>query len=142
MGFSFDALAPFAFLDNLAREDGEDTIYHRKEEGEDDVQIMTVHMSKGLEFEDGFCPRTCFPNPAWRCEEVEAEKQRLLYVAATRAKKRLYIPIPNSTKEAADGTRTPPMELFCSEIPRARKNLGRRASKNFVAGQSLWFEKS
>ncbi len=49
MGFSFDGV--FRFFEAFARNDQEEVIFQRKEEGEDDVQIMTVTMSKGLEFE-------------------------------------------------------------------------------------------
>ena len=63
--------------------------------GDDMVSLMTVHLAKGLEFtnvviagaEDGLFPHSrTFLEP----RELE-EERRLMYVALTRAKKRLYI---------------------------------------------------
>jgi exodeoxyribonuclease V beta subunit len=56
------------------------------------VQVMTVHVSKGLEFSHVFpvalmCPHT------FKDQEEISEKMRQLYVAVTRAKKRLYLPL-------------------------------------------------
>ncbi|MBM3201849.1 MAG: hypothetical protein FJZ56_05520, partial [Chlamydiae bacterium] len=57
------------------------------------VQIMTVHASKGLEFDVvfslGLASRQKEEEPSLDKDE---EKMRLLYVAFTRAKRRLYIP--------------------------------------------------
>ena len=65
------------------------------EENENYIKLMTVHSSKGLEFdyvfiagmEDGLFPSCNFETPE---EEIE-EERRLCYVAITRAKKELYI---------------------------------------------------
>ena len=85
-----------AFLDQSALtqspEDAEEAELH-SEEGR--VTLMTVHGSKGLEFENVFLvgmeddlfPSIRDPNDA---EEVQ-EERRLAYVAITRAKRRLFI---------------------------------------------------
>ena len=65
------------------------------EENENFVKLMTIHSSKGLEFdyvfiagmEDGLFPSCSFESSE---EDVE-EERRLCYVAVTRAKKELYI---------------------------------------------------
>lgn len=65
------------------------------EENENFVKLMTIHSSKGLEFdyvfiagmEDGLFPSCSFESSE---EEIE-EERRLCYVAVTRAKKELYI---------------------------------------------------
>jgi exodeoxyribonuclease V beta subunit len=84
---------------------------------EEAVQIMTLHISKGLEFDVvfalGLASRT--PETEEDAAELNAEKQRQLYVAMTRAKKRLYVPIALSQKEAHSGTHSP-MELFCRHL--------------------------
>ena len=65
------------------------------EDEENFIKLMTIHSSKGLEFdyvfiagmEDGLFPSCNFDTSE---EEIE-EERRLCYVAVTRAKKELYI---------------------------------------------------
>ena len=70
----------------------------------DCVQLMTIHASKGLEFKTVFL-LGCYDGalPSSRDDADLEEERRLLYVAITRAKKRLYISYPahtaNSTEE-------------------------------------------
>ncbi len=82
----------------------------------DAVQVMTLHVSKGLEFDVvfalGLVSRTLENEDV---EESDAEKLRQLYVAMTRAKRRLYVPLPPPKKEAKLGTHSP-MELFCGHL--------------------------
>ncbi len=85
------------------------------------VQIMTVHASKGLEFETVFALGLASRSPTQELaeehlKELDAEKMRQFYVAATRAEKRLYIPIvqelPTPTYALGEGS---PVELFLSK---------------------------
>ena len=85
------------------------------------VQIMTVHASKGLEFETvfalGLASRTpADDKPEEELKELDAEKMRQFYVALTRAKSRLYIPVARelSGKRVALGEASP-VELFLKE---------------------------
>ncbi|MEA3504680.1 MAG: UvrD-helicase domain-containing protein, partial [Bacteroidota bacterium] len=58
------------------------------------VTIMTMHASKGLEFETVFvagCEEGLMPYKLFDRKSDEKEEQRLLYVAMTRAKKYLYL---------------------------------------------------
>ena len=59
------------------------------------VNLMTVHASKGLEFDSVFIPgleEGVFPsNKAMFDEKAIEEERRLLYVAITRAKKNLFL---------------------------------------------------
>ncbi len=79
------------FLQHAALESGE----QQAEAGQTAVQLMTVHASKGLEFdvvfltglEEGLFPHQ---NSLYADGGVE-EERRLMYVAVTRAKKRLYL---------------------------------------------------
>ncbi len=85
---------------------------HRTEVDAEAVQIMTLHISKGLEFDVVFALGLVSRTPASEeADEADAEKKRQLYVAMTRAKKRLYVPIALSKKEAEKGTHAP-IELF------------------------------
>lgn len=87
----------------------------------DAVQVMTLHASKGLEFDVvlalGLASRTpsCLDASA---KELEAEKMRLFYVGATRAKRRLYLPIARQLdqKEIAFSTASP-MDLYLERVP-------------------------
>ena len=67
----------------------------KKEDNVDSVKLMTVHASKGLEFECVFLSgleESLFPhaNSLGDPNAIE-EERRLMYVALTRAKKALYI---------------------------------------------------
>jgi DNA helicase-2/ATP-dependent DNA helicase PcrA len=60
----------------------------------DEISLMTFHMSKGLEFPVVFLPcwsEGYFPHPRSVSEGKVDEEMRLAYVAITRAKKLLYI---------------------------------------------------
>jgi len=111
-GFSFEGLK--RFFNSLRNADPEEAVYSRQEVDPDAVQIMTMHVSKGLEFDVVFALGVSTRTP--ECdEEAEAEKLRQLYVAFTRAKRRLYIPLVYQGKEAKLGTHSP-MELFCRHL--------------------------
>ncbi len=79
------------FLSFASLEAGE----HQAEAGRDALQLMTVHAAKGLEFkavfisglEEGLCPHEQSQHEASGLEE----ERRLMYVAVTRARQRLYL---------------------------------------------------
>lgn len=80
-----------AFLSHASLEAGD----AQANENEDAVQLMTVHAAKGLEFEAVFITgleEGLFPheNSASEIDGLE-EERRLMYVALTRAKRRLYL---------------------------------------------------
>ncbi len=63
----------------------------KKAKGKDAVNIMTVHASKGLEWDVVFVPNVneeLFPHKMNPCEE---EERRLFYVACSRPRKKLYV---------------------------------------------------
>ena len=84
------------FLDFTSLESGE----LQATAGDDALQLMTIHSSKGLEFdtvfitglEDGLCPheRSLSENNGLE------EERRLMYVAITRARKNLYLTLAQS----------------------------------------------
>ncbi|HOV18344.1 MAG TPA: 3'-5' exonuclease, partial [Ottowia sp.] len=87
-----ETLSPLAaFLTHAALEAGD----NQAQAGQDAVQLMTVHASKGLEFdavfitglEEGLFPHENALSDAGGLEE----ERRLMYVAITRARRRLYL---------------------------------------------------
>lgn len=80
-----------AFLSNAALESGE----NQAGQGEQAIQLMTVHAAKGLEFDIVFLSgmeEGLFPSEYSLAERGGLEEERrLMYVAITRARKRLYI---------------------------------------------------
>ena len=87
-----ETLSPLAaFLSHAALEAGD----NQAQAGQDAVQLMTVHAAKGLEFECVFITgleEGLFPheNSLNTLEGLE-EERRLMYVALTRARMRLYL---------------------------------------------------
>jgi len=84
------------------------------------VQLMTVHAAKGLEFrvvfivglEDGLFPHENCLNSK---EDIE-EERRLMYVAITRAKERLYL-LRACSRLLWGKRQLAPISRFVSEIP-------------------------
>jgi DNA helicase-2/ATP-dependent DNA helicase PcrA len=80
-----------AFLSHAALESGE----NQAAEGADALQLMTVHSAKGLEFHCVFISgleEGLFPHEQSVVEEDGLEEERrLMYVAITRARTRLYL---------------------------------------------------
>lgn len=104
------------FFDELKTLYGEDDpkLFSSSSFDLDSVQIMTIHMSKGLEFEVVFALGACNRmTHAENIEEINLEKFRQLYVALTRAKKKLYVPFIIDENEAGYAQCSfSPMELF------------------------------
>ena len=106
---SMESLAHF--LDDLEElnQDEKDSYSKRFEPDQEAVQILTMHRCKGLEFDIvfalGTASRTRIDDPA-EIQETDSEKIRQLYVASTRAKRRLYLPLFSDVDEKiiASGT--------------------------------------
>ncbi|ADU99048.1 UvrD-helicase domain-containing protein [Alicycliphilus denitrificans] len=87
-----ETLSPLAaFLTHAALEAGD----NQAQAGQDAVQLMTVHASKGLEFDCVFIggmEEGLFPHENAMSDQGGLEEERrLMYVAITRARKRLYL---------------------------------------------------
>ena len=84
------------FLDNASLEAGE----YQSKINEDPVQLMTIHMSKGLEFPIVFLTgleEGIFPNENRNITPgFLEEERRLCYVAITRSMKKLFLSYSNS----------------------------------------------
>jgi len=105
-----------AFLTHASLESGE----HQALEGDEALQLMTVHAAKGLEFDIVFLSgleQGLFPheNSAQEREGLE-EERRLMYVAVTRARKRLYLSWAQ-TRMLHGQTRYCVASSFFDEIP-------------------------
>ncbi len=120
-----------------------ETLRQCSEEEEDQVKVMTLHKSKGLEFEIvfalGLCSRYTRGDEfisirkeegremvassqeeesfLLHLQEMDAEKLRQLYVALTRGKERIYVPLVISkTPQEIDQGVAAPIELLLGGI--------------------------
>ncbi len=112
-----EVMSPLAaFLTHAALEAGD----NQAQAGEDAIQLMTVHASKGLEFdavfisglEEGLFPHENSMNDYDGLEE----ERRLMYVAITRARKRLYLS-HSQTRMLHGQTRYNLKSRFLDELP-------------------------
>ncbi|MBM3193460.1 MAG: hypothetical protein FJZ59_04415 [Chlamydiae bacterium] len=94
-----------AYLEKLSLLDADDHPYLKRKPVIDNskIHIMTSHMSKGLEFDIVFSLGTAAKSPVAPLKkpiDEDVEKIRLFYVAATRAKEKLYLFVKeNESKE-------------------------------------------
>ncbi|MDO9272657.1 MAG: 3'-5' exonuclease [Rugosibacter sp.] len=110
-----------AFLSHASLEAGE----HQAGEGDDALQLMTVHSAKGLEFnmvfisglEEGLFPHENAVNDIKNGSDGLEEERRLMYVAVTRARQRLYLSIAQS-RMLHGQTRYNLPSRFLDEIPK------------------------
>ena len=114
---SGEAVDPLtAFLTHAALEAGE----HQAGEGQDALQMMTVHSAKGLEFDVVFMSgleEGLFPHEQSVTERDGLEEERrLAYVAITRARNRLYLSHAQ-TRMLHGQTRYNIPSRFLEEIP-------------------------
>ena len=131
-----------AFLAHASLESGDG----QAEEGVDAVQLMTVHAAKGLEFETVFVTgleEGLFPheNSASDPGGLE-EERRLMYVAMTRARRRLYLSLAQ-TRMLHGQTRYNMQSRFLSELPeRSLKWLSEMPSASAQGSLGLGAERS
>jgi len=109
-----------SFLAHASLEAGE----HQAGEGDDALQLMTVHSAKGLEFnvvfisglEDGLFPHENSMNETRDGKSGLEEERRLMYVAVTRARQRLYLSFAQ-TRMLHGQTRYNLPSRFLDEVP-------------------------
>ena len=144
------------FLAHASLEAGE----HQAGEGDDALQLMTVHSAKGLEFnvvfisglEDGLFPHENAVSPRFGghlpAQQVSGsqnsinedkgleEERRLMYVAVTRARQRLYLSFAQ-TRMLHGQTRYNLPSRFLDEVPEELvKWLTPRAGRGGFAASS------
>ncbi|SFC47107.1 ATP-dependent DNA helicase UvrD [Polaromonas sp. OV174] len=129
-----ETLSPLAaFLTHAALEAGD----NQAKAGQDAVQLMTVHSSKGLEFdcvfitglEDGIFPHENALSDAGGIEE----ERRLMYVAITRARQRLYLSY-SQTRMLHGQTRYNLRSRFFDELPEAALKWITPKQQGFASG--------
>jgi DNA helicase-2/ATP-dependent DNA helicase PcrA len=107
-----------AFLSHASLEAGD----NQAQAGQDALQLMTVHSAKGLEFDAVFITgleEGLFPHEnSEKAEGGLEEERRLMYVAITRAKKRLYMSF-SQTRMLHGQTRYNMKSRFFDELPDA-----------------------
>ena len=131
-----------AFLTHASLEAGD----NQAQAGQDAVQLMTVHSAKGLEFdcvfitglEEGLFPHE---NSASDPDGLE-EERRLMYVAITRARKRLYLSF-SQTRMLHGQTRYNVKSRFVDELPEAALKWITPRNQGFGSGfqrdyQAAW----
>ncbi len=135
-----ETLSPLAaFLTHAALEAGD----NQAKAGQDAIQLMTVHSAKGLEFDCVFITgmeEGLFPHEnAMNDYEGLEEERRLMYVAITRARKRLYLS-HSQTRMLHGQTRYNLKSRFFEELPEAAlkwitpKNQGFGSGPGFGGG--------
>ncbi|MES2993394.1 MAG: UvrD-helicase domain-containing protein [Pseudomonadota bacterium] len=131
-----------AFLTHASLEAGD----NQAQAGQDAIQLMTVHSAKGLEFdcvfitglEEGLFPHE---NSAADPDGLE-EERRLMYVAITRARKRLYLSF-SQTRMLHGQTRYNVKSRFLEELPEAALKWITPRNQGFGSGfqrdyQAAW----
>jgi len=131
-----------AFLTHASLEAGD----NQAQAGQDAIQLMTVHSAKGLEFdcvfitglEEGLFPHE---NSASDADGLE-EERRLMYVAITRARKRLYLSF-SQTRMLHGQTRYNVKSRFFDELPESALKWITPRNQGFGSGfardyQAAW----
>ena len=122
-----------------------------KDDGGNQVRLMSLHAAKGLEFGYVFiigCEDGTLPHDAAMEEGSLEEERRLMYVGITRAKKRLWLSYSRETRRFREKVRLKPSrfidELPASELQRDGADpvadaihKKERASAGFAAIQAL-----
>jgi DNA helicase-2/ATP-dependent DNA helicase PcrA len=130
-----------AFLSHASLEAGD----AQAQAGQDALQLMTVHSAKGLEFDAVFITgleEGLFPHESSSKEHDGVdEERRLMYVAITRAKQRLYMSF-TQTRMLHGQTRYNMKSRFFDELPEeALKWLSPRVQSHWFGNRkSAWDE--
>ncbi len=122
-----------AFLTHASLEAGD----NQAQAGQDAVQLMTIHSAKGLEFdcvfisglEEGLFPHD---NSASDLDGLE-EERRLMYVAITRARRRLYLSFAQ-TRMLHGQTRYNVKSRFLDELPESALRWITPRNQSFGSG--------
>jgi DNA helicase-2/ATP-dependent DNA helicase PcrA len=130
-----------AFLTHASLEAGD----NQAQSGQDAVQLMTVHSAKGLEFdavfitglEEGLFPHE---NSLSDMDGLE-EERRLMYVAITRARKRLYLSF-SQTRLLHGQTRYNIKSRFFDELPDASLKWLTPRQQGFGSGYAREYQEA
>ena len=126
-----------AFLTHASLEAGD----NQAQAGDDAIQLMTVHASKGLEFDVVFITgleEGLFPHEnAMNDYDGLEEERRLMYVAITRARKRLYLS-HSQTRMLHGQTRYNIRSRFLEELPESCLKWITPKTGAFASGLGGW----
>ncbi|GAB4201636.1 MAG: 3'-5' exonuclease [Bacteroidia bacterium] len=120
-------LPPFRTMDEFMREVSLLTSQDERNDADTSpkVVLMTIHLSKGLEFPYVFVggmEEGLFPTNRINMEDEIEEERRLFYVAVTRAKKKVYLSF--AQKRFINGRSNYSMpSRFINELPQAYVNI-------------------
>ena len=122
-----------AFLTHASLEAGD----NQAQAGQDAIQLMTVHSAKGLEFDAVFITgleEGLFPHEnSLSDHDGLEEERRLMYVAITRARKRLYLSF-SQTRMLHGQTRYNVKSRFFDELPEACAEVDHAAQPGLRLG--------
>lgn len=112
------------------------------DENEDAVVLMTLHSSKGLEFDTVFiaaCENGIFPG--YRAMQADTpsemeEERRLCYVGITRAKRKLYMTCAKSRMQFGETHYNSPSD-FLKELPKELTEVQDPAASTAKAGTAI-----
>jgi DNA helicase II / ATP-dependent DNA helicase PcrA len=130
-----------AFLTHASLEAGD----NQAQAGQDAIQLMTVHSAKGLEFdavfitglEEGLFPHE---NSIADIDGLE-EERRLMYVAITRARKRLYLSF-SQTRMLHGQTRYNIKSRFFDELPEGALKWITPRNQGFGSGYAREYQQA
>lgn len=106
-------------------------IQSNNKKSENAVHLMTVHASKGLEFDTVFVPSVTAKNYPHEMNPNVEEERRLLYVALSRAKNRLYVSSTVFMANKQETVKTSPFleDIATEALARARQTVVRGSLK-------------
>ena len=126
-----------AFLAHAALEAGD----NQAQAGQDAVQLMTIHSAKGLEFDAVFITgleEGLFPHEnALSDPDGLEEERRLMYVAITRARQRLYLSF-SQTRMLHGQTRYNVKSRFFEELPESAMKWLTPRHAGFAQPSRVW----
>jgi DNA helicase-2/ATP-dependent DNA helicase PcrA len=130
-----------AFLTHAALEAGD----NQAQAGQDAVQLMTVHSAKGLEFDAVFITgleEALFPHEnAMNDADGLEEERRLMYVAITRARRRLYLSF-SQTRLLHGQTRYNVRSRFLDELPEGALKWLTPRTQGFGSGYAREYQQA
>ncbi|MEN9627959.1 MAG: helicase UvrD [Pseudomonadota bacterium] len=137
-----EILSPLAaFLTHASLEAGD----NQAQVGQDAIQLMTVHAAKGLEFEAVFISGVeegLFPHEQSLSDaEGLEEERRLMYVAITRARKRLYLSF-SQTRMLHGQTRYNVKSRFFDELPEGAMKWLTPRQQGFGSGYARSYQQA
>ena len=130
-----------AFLTHASLEAGD----NQAQAGQDAIQLMTIHSAKGLEFDSVFITgleEGLFPHEnSLQSNDGLEEERRLMYVAITRARKRLYLSF-SQTRLLHGQTRYNVKSRFVDELPEANLRWLTPRNQSFGSGYAREYKQA